>query len=113
MLVKRSFTYKGRIRVSPTDLQLARGGGKTCTIRLGTLAVEGQNLDLVDGRNVVPVKILTVDSSKVYQDLNDDHAKMEGFESLDELKIDLAKYYGEIDPCQPVTIIVFEKRSVD
>jgi hypothetical protein len=108
MLVTRSFVYKRRIKVSPTDLELARSGRKTCTIRLGTLGVDGARVDLTDGRNALPVRIVSVDTGKCYKDLREDHANNEGFGTLDELKNDLERYYGEIDPIQPITIISFE-----
>jgi hypothetical protein len=107
MLVTRSFVYKRRIKVSPTDLDLARSGRKTCTIRLGTLGVDGAVVDLTDGRHALPVRIVSVDTGKCYKDLELDHAQKEGFDTLEELKNDLSAYYGEIDPMQPITIINF------
>jgi hypothetical protein len=105
-LVNRSFTYKHRIKVSSDDLSLARAGKKICTIRLGTATVAGQIIDLSDGRDSLKVQIVSVET-KCFRDLNEDHARSEGFSSLDDLRKDLTKYYGRIEDAQPVTIISF------
>lgn len=106
-IVNRNITYRGRIKLTSYDLELARIGKKTCTIRLGTADVAGEIIDLTDGRKSITVRISRVDSSRPYGSLNDEDASMEGFDSKEQLKADLSRFYGEIDPLQPMTIIYF------
>lgn len=105
--IERTFTYRGRIKVSESDLQLARALRKTCTIRVGTLSVGGEVLNLTDGRDSVRVRITSVENDKVVGDLTDDHARREGFSTRDELVADLKQYYRNLDNAQKITIINF------
>jgi hypothetical protein len=91
---------------------LAKAGKKTCTIRLGSNRVEGNSIDLSDGRDSVRVRILSVET-KPFGELTDKHAKSEGFETLEQLRSDLAKYYGQIEEAQPVTIISFSRVTTE
>jgi hypothetical protein len=106
-IVHRSFTYKGRIKVSREDLKLARIGRKSCTIRLGRVNVEDDVIYLSDGNEKLKVKIANVDSSRVYSQLTDEDAVSDGLESKEQLDRDLSRFYGKIDPMQPITIIHF------
>ncbi len=106
-LVDRRFTYKHRIKVSRADLALAKNKRKTCTIRLGVAMVEGDFIDLTDGRDSLKVRIVSVETVR-YGALNQEHAQCEGFTSVDELRKDLEKYYRRIEKEQIVTIIKFE-----
>jgi hypothetical protein len=108
-LVIRKFTYHSSIKVSAADLNLAKIGRKTCTIRLGTLKVSNEFVNLISGKNALRVRILSVETDKCFRDLGDEHAKREGFSSLNELRSDLENYYGNVEPAQPVTIINFDK----
>jgi hypothetical protein len=110
-IINRTFTYRGSIKVSSSDLALARAGRKICTIRLGILQVAANLLDLTDGKGRLRVKIVEVDNRRKYGELTDEDAKMDGLNSIDELDADLRKFYGRIDPKQPMTIIHF--RPVD
>ncbi len=107
-LLNRQFTYKGRIKVSSADLALANSGRKTCTIRLGTLNVDGEFMDLSDGRDSLKVVIISIGTCK-YRELTHQHAQWEGFCTVEELREDLAKYYRDVEPDQPITIIRFER----
>jgi hypothetical protein len=107
-IIQRNFTYRRRIKVSSADLRLAKAGRKTCTIRLGKLSVEGDVLDLSDGRENVKIKLLCVENDKYFKDLNDSHAQREGFSKLEELVQDLKRYYRNIEDLQPITIINFK-----
>ena len=109
-LVNRQFTYKRRIKMSTDDLALASSGRKTCTIRLGTINVGGELMDLSDGRDVVKVRIVSVETEP-YRNLTHQHAQWEGFSTVEELRTDLKKYYRRVDQDQPVTIIRFERVS--
>jgi hypothetical protein len=104
----RSFTYRKTIKVSQPDMQLALDGKKTCTIRLGTVGVGGDLLDLSDGTRTLRIRVSGIEQ-KLYRELTDDHAQREGFKDLRELQDDLKKYYGRVDDEQPVTIINFDK----
>lgn len=106
-MIERSFTYRGRIKVSSSDLELAKSSRKTCTIRLGTLSVAGELLSLTDGRDSVRVRVTSVESDKVIGDLTDEHAKREGFSTREELLEDLKHYYPRLDSAQKITIINF------
>jgi hypothetical protein len=107
-IVNRTITYRGRIKVSSDDLRLAQLGKKCCTIRLGIASVVGERIDLTDGSEKISVRISKVDSTRRYESLNDLDASMEGFASTKELLEDLSKFYGRIDPSQPITIIYFD-----
>jgi hypothetical protein len=107
-LVDRRFTYRRRIKVSKDDLLLAKNGRKTCTIRLGTVNVDGQIMDLSDGDEALKVRIVSIETEP-YRNLTDRHAEWEGFSSVEELRKDLEKYYRRIEQDQPVTIIRFER----
>jgi hypothetical protein len=106
----RHFTYRRRIKVSGEDLALAKSGRKTCTIRLGTATVDGEFIDLTDGRDTLRVRIVAVETAR-YRALGQEHAQCEGFSSVEELRKDLEKYYRRIDNDQTVTVIKFERVS--
>ncbi len=108
MIDNRSFTFRGRIKVSKGDLAMAATGKKICTIRRGTAAVEGQTVDLTDGTNRLRVRVISVQTIP-YRDLTDEHARWEGFAGIEDLRSDLATYYREIEDQQPMTIIKFER----
>ena len=108
-IIHREFTYRGRIKVSSSDLQLAMIGKKRCTIRLGKIGVAGRQINLTDGKDVLPVRITGVDTSRTFVQLNDQDARDEGFDSRAELIADLRQYYRAIDDQQPITVIYFDR----
>ena len=110
-IVNRQFTYRNSIKVSTGDLALAKDGRKTCTIRLGNVSVEREFLDLSDGRDVLKVRIVSVETEP-FRKLSHQHAEWEGFSTVEELQKDLEKYYHRIDQDQPVTIIRFKRVSI-
>jgi hypothetical protein len=112
MINNRKFAYRGRIKVSKNDLAMAMAGKKVCTIRRGTAVVDSETIALTDGTSSLRVRILSVETIP-YRDLNDEHARWEGFASIEELRNDLARYYREIEDQQPMTIIRFERLAVD
>ncbi len=89
---------------------MAATGKKICTIRRGTARVEGDMIDLTNGKDRLRVRILSVQII-LYRDLTDEHARWEGFAGIEELRNDLATYYRAIEDQQPVTIIKFERRD--
>ncbi len=106
-IIQRRFTYRGKIKLSSNDMALARSGRKTCTVRLGILEVAGSEIDLTDGEDRIKVSIREVDNKRVYRELSDQDASEEGFNSVEELRLDLQQYYKRIDPEQPITVIRF------
>jgi hypothetical protein len=104
----RRFTYKGQIKISPSDMALLQEGRKKCTVRVGIIDVNGTQLFMTDGMHRVSIRISEVDNHRVYRELTNQDALDEGFSSLEELQKDLSKYYGKIDPEQPVTVIRFD-----
>lgn len=108
MIDTRNFTYRGRIKVSKSDLALARTGKKICTIRRGTAKVDGETIDLTDGTDRLRVRIVSVQTVP-YRDLTDEHAHWEGFADVAALRLDLAMYYRAIADSQLMTIIKFER----
>lgn len=104
----RRFTYKGQIKISPSDMSLLQNGKKKCTVRLGIIDVIGTDIFMTDGKQRVKIRISDVDNHRVYRELSGQDALDEGFSSLEELQKDLGMYYGKIDPEQPVTVIRFD-----
>jgi hypothetical protein len=104
----KTFVYRGTIKVSRDDFQAAVEGQKKCTIRLGTAAVEGPEINLSDGARTARVRIVNIDTSKTFAGLTDAEIGGEGFTTREELETDLRKYYRSLQPDQRVTVIWFE-----
>ncbi len=104
----RRFTYKGQIKISSSDMSLLQDGRKKCTVRVGIIDIHETDLFMTDGKQRVKIRISEVDNHRVYRELTNQDAIDEGFSSLEQLKNDLSKYYGKIDPEQPVTVIRFD-----
>jgi hypothetical protein len=111
MIRDRSFTYHGQIKVSREDMRLAKVGRKTCTIRLGTAQVADAEIDLTDGRERVRIRIAEVETNRPYADITELEARADGAESLEALDKDLRRFYGPLDPAQPMTLIHFSLAS--
>jgi len=105
----RRFTYKNQIKISASDMFLLQDGKKKCTIRVGIIDIDGADLLMTDGHRRVKIRVSEVDNHRVYRELTNQDAIDEGFSSLAELQKDLTKYYGRIDPEQPVTVIRFSR----
>src|SRR5436309_7415256 len=102
-----TFSYKSRLRVSTRDLESARAGLKTCTIRAGNPRILQDELDLTDGSSSTRIRVVDVER-KPFGSLGQRETSGEGFSTLDELKNDLRNYYPSLSPESPVTIIWFE-----
>jgi hypothetical protein len=107
-IIGRSFTYGKRIKVSQEDFDLALSGFKTCTIRLGELQMSSPSMEMHDGSRFVTIQVEKVEKGILYRDLDENHARCEGFDTLAELRNDLAKYYRNLEEEQPMTIIHFK-----
>jgi hypothetical protein len=103
----RRFTYRNQIKISPSDMSLLQDGRKKCTIRVGIIDIDGTDLFMTDGKQQVKIRVSEVDNHRVYRELTIQDAVDEGFSSLEDLQKDLTKYYGKIDPEQPMTVIRF------
>lgn len=107
MIRDRSFTYRGQIKVSREDMRLAKAGRKTCTIRLGSAQVADLEIDLTDGRERIRVRIAEIETDRPYGGITENEAVADGAESLEALDKDLRRFYGPLDPEQPMTLIHF------
>lgn len=102
----RTVTYKAQMKVSEGDFDLVLRGTKTCTIRLGRATIQGP-LVLTDGTRRVRISVTEVVQDRRVRELSLRDARCEGMTSVDELRTDLEKYYGVLDPDQPLTVIHF------
>jgi ASC-1-like (ASCH) protein len=86
---------------------LVREGKKQSTVRKGIRKVDGAVADLVSGED--RVRVLVTDLNvKSFQDLSDEDAHRDGFNTLQELSCALRRFYPDIAPSDPVTIIGFD-----
>jgi hypothetical protein len=104
----RKHTYSGIIKISRDDMRLLKANRKKCTVRLGTASVATPEITMSDGKDSVAIKIVRVDTSRRLDELTDDDAQAEGFETREQLLKDLSKYYPRAKPSDPVTVIYFE-----
>jgi len=106
-IIERRFTYRGTIGLTAGDLQLVREGKKTCTVRLGEIEVSDHEVWLSDRRSRVRVEITRIENNRHFGDLTEADAVADGQASLEAMATDLAKFYGEMDAAQPITVIWF------
>ena len=64
-------------------------------------------IPLISSKRTVYIRILKLDYSKTFSELDDIDARRDGFESKDELKSVIKKFYKDISDDNPVTIIHF------
>lgn len=105
----RQYTVRGSMKVSRDDMRLLRSDRKKCTVRRGTISIEGEELEMTDGRVMEMVRILRVDNTKRFVDLSDKEAVEEGFKNREDLLADLRRFYPNIEDEEPVTVIYFER----
>lgn len=80
-------------------LDLVRQGRKTMTVRCWKKDHNLKSGDIVAASNYrdsFPIRIVSVEFIKC-QDLNEEHAKADGFETLKDLREALEKIYGNLD----------------
>ena len=110
-IIERRFTYRGTIGLTTSDLQLVREGRKTCTVRLGELDVADRDIWLSDRRSRVKVEVTRVENKRRFGDLTEADARFDGQPTLEAMSADLAKFYGAIEPAQPITVIWFRLKD--
>ena len=102
-------TYLGRhlmLKKKWGDLLLERR--KRATIRLGVVKPKYEELIVHSGgRPIAKVRVKSVRVKRV-RELTDEDARLDGFNSLDELLEALREAYGDFSPDEPVTIIELE-----
>ena len=98
-----------RIKLTDSLLGLVIQGKKTSTIRYGTVFIAHEHVPLVSDKRIVTVKVTRVEHSKTYGELDDNDARRDGFHSVSELSARLERFYPNILPSDPVTIIHFTK----
>ena len=102
-------TYLGRhlmLKKKWGDLLLE--GRKRATIRLGVVKPKYEELIVHSGgRPIAKVRVKSVRVKRV-RELTDEDARLDGFNSLDELLEALREAYGDFSPDEPVTIIELE-----
>jgi ASCH domain len=86
---------------------LVRAGKKRSTVRKGIRKIESALADLVAGSDRVRVLVTDMDV-KPYMALSTTDARRDGFETLADLQTALHRFYPNIAPSDPVTIIGFE-----
>ncbi|MCE4625227.1 MAG: ASCH domain-containing protein [Desulfurococcales archaeon] len=83
-------------------------GRKRATIRLGVVTPKYEELIVHSGgRPIAKVRVVGVEVKRV-RELTDDDARLDGFESLDELLEALRRAYGDVSPEDYVTILRLE-----
>ncbi|MDH5816092.1 MAG: ASCH domain-containing protein [Candidatus Nezhaarchaeota archaeon] len=83
-------------------------GLKKQTIRLSSSLKEGDRVKVVVGGEILGIARITKVERKALEELTDEDAKKDGFESLAQLIKALKKHYGRISSKREVCIIGFE-----
>jgi len=97
-----------QIKLADKFFDFVLSGKKTSTIRYGLVFFTDDRLILLSNKRSLSIRLLKVDYSKTFGELNDEDAYRDGFSTLDELKIELKRFYGDIPPDYPITIIHFK-----
>jgi hypothetical protein len=88
--------------------ELVLSGEKTSTIRYGFVFVTNELLPLCSGARRLFIRILKIDYTKTFASLRDEDAVSDGFQSVEQLRSELLRFYPHIQPEDPVTIFHFE-----
>ncbi|MEM0233197.1 MAG: ASCH domain-containing protein [Candidatus Nezhaarchaeales archaeon] len=83
-------------------------GLKKQTIRLSTSLKEGDRVKVIVGGKILGVARITKIERKIIEELTEEDAKNDGFESLAQLIKALKKHYGKINGKNEICIIGFE-----
>lgn len=96
-----------RIGLKVTYLPLVTSGRKRSTIRAGAKRGTVGPAELVSGARTIPIQITDI-VVKRFADLNEQDARLDGFETLDELRQTLNGFYPDMGTDDPVSILYFE-----
>lgn len=93
-------------------IPLVNRGMKTTTVRAGQRAYTLGPAELISENVTIPIDIREV-SYRYLNELTTEDAKSDGFDHRDELFDALRRYYPEIQPDEPVTIVRFSLVGLD
>ncbi len=96
-----------RFALKPEYMPLIETGRKRSTIRSGIRRVEPGGAAIVAGKQVIPVR-LTRHVVKRFDELTEDDARTDGFDSLGALLEALRRFYPDLRGEDPVTIVYFD-----
>lgn len=96
-----------RLGLKAAYLPLVASGRKRSTIRAGAKHDALGPAEFVSGRRTIPIEITDV-VVKRFADLNEGDARLDGFETLDELRQTLHGFYPDMATDDPVSILYFE-----
>lgn len=97
-----------QLKLKDKFFDLVLSGKKTSTIRYGLVSFTKDRISLRSNKRSSTIKLLNIDHSKTFGDLNEEDAQRDGFHTLDELKTELRHFYGDVPSDYPMTIIHFK-----
>ncbi|MCO6512284.1 MAG: GNAT family N-acetyltransferase [Aridibacter famidurans] len=97
-----------RLKLRQQQFEAACRGDKTMTIRKNRLSVTPGPLLLANRGENLLVNVRSV-SHVTVEELTEDHARQDGFESLDAFKVFLREVYHSLKETSPLTVIEFER----
>ena len=97
-----------RIRLKPEYMDLVATGMKRSTVRAGVRNIDPGAAEIVSGSHAIPVEIMKT-VIKRFDELTEQDARTDGFETLDGLAAALRRFYPQIGPADPVSIVYFER----
>ncbi len=104
--------FLGRhIMVKGKYVDLILSGKKKSTIRLGRWIPKYEEVTFHGGGRPFAIARITNVTYKKFSELTEEDAKKDGLSSLDELKNELKRVYGDINEDDWVTIIDFEVKK--
>ena len=104
--VRKIITNKLRIEDKFIDQIIV--GSKVSTIRYGLIFLSDKLISFNSEERRINVILERVDYSKSFGDLTQENALNDGFQSLEELKKELKKFYPDILDSDQISIIHFK-----
>jgi hypothetical protein len=89
-------------------IPLLKSGVKRSTIRIGKIEIRNKDFFINSGGKILARAVLKEVKYKKIGDLTDEDAKLDGFNSREELVNELKKHYKHVTDDTIVTIIVFD-----
>lgn len=96
-----------RIRLKPEYMPLVAEGRKRSTVRAGLVKIEPGAAEVVSGLSTLPIQVTGMVVKRL-DELGDDDARTDGFDSLFELRQALRRFYPGLGEGDPVSIVYFE-----